>query len=86
MQETTNARYAYQPHWTILQKEESDMCQLKQSNVNIAVLRQAAIDAAVELDWTKNEPTISQETRERAQRIVKRVFVACEALDAETLA
>ncbi|MDO9010639.1 MAG: hypothetical protein Q7U78_02360 [Gallionella sp.] len=86
MQETTNARYAYQPHWITLQKEEFDMRQLKQNNVNITVLRQAAIDAAVELDWTKNEPTISQETRERAQRIVKRVFVACEALDAEALA
>ncbi|MDO8349566.1 MAG: hypothetical protein Q7S94_00245 [Gallionella sp.] len=86
MQKTTNARYACQPNWAILQKEEFDMRQLKQSNVNITVLRQAAIDAAVELDWTKNEPTISQETRERAQRIVKRVFVACEALDAEALA
>lgn len=59
---------------------------LKPGNINIAELRQAAIDAAVELDWTKNEPTVSQETRVRAQRIVKRVFVACEALDAEALA
>lgn len=62
------------------------MYTLKLGNINIAELRQAAIDAAVELDWTKNEPTISQETRVRAQRIVKRVFVACEALDAEALA
>lgn len=62
------------------------MCKLKQNNTNIAALRQAAIDAAVELDWTKNEPTLSQENRERAQRIVKRVFVACEALDTEALA
>lgn len=61
------------------------MCQLKPDNINIAQLRQAAIDAAVELDWTKNEPTLSQETRERAQRIVKRVFVACEALDTDVL-
>jgi len=62
------------------------MCKLKPDNLNIAALRQAAIDAAVELDWTKNEPTLSQETRERAQRIVKRVFVACEALDLEARA
>lgn len=62
------------------------MCKLKPDNFNIAALRQAAIDAAVELDWTKNEPTLSQETRERAQRIVKRVFVACEALDLEARA
>jgi len=62
------------------------MCQLKPGNINIAELRQAAIDAAVELDWTKNEPTVSQETRARAQHIVKRVFVACKALDAKALA
>lgn len=62
------------------------MCQLKQRNVKIATLQQAAIDAAVELDCTKNEPTISHETRERAQRIVERVFVACEALDTEASA
>lgn len=42
------------------------MCQLKPGNINIAELRQDAIDAAVELDWTKNEPTVSQETRIRA--------------------
>jgi hypothetical protein len=79
-------RCAGWPRQTILQKRKSDMCQLKPDNINIAELRQAAIDAAVELDWTKNEPTISQETRVRAQRIIKRVFVACEALDTEALA
>lgn len=50
-------------------------------NQKIAALRQAAIDAAVELDWTKNEDGISPEIKERADRIVKNVFAACEALD-----
>lgn len=51
------------------------------SNMKIIALRQAAIDAAVELDWTKNEPGVPQDIRERAQRIIERVFAACEALD-----
>lgn len=50
----------------------------------IAALRQAAIDAAIELDWTKNEPPAKPEDRQKAQRIVDRVFAACEALDGAT--
>lgn len=50
-------------------------------NMKIIALRQAAIDAAVELDWMKNEPAIKQDVRDCAQRIIERVFAACEALD-----
>lgn len=56
----------------------------EQLKLQIAALRQAAIDAAIELDWTKNEPTVKTEHRERTQRIVERVFEACEALDMVT--
>lgn len=55
-------------------------------DMRILTLRQAAIDAAVELDWTKNEPGVAQDIRERAQRIIERVFAACEALDTEVAA
>ncbi|MDO9052914.1 MAG: hypothetical protein Q7U37_03145 [Gallionella sp.] len=57
------------------------MCKCKKQHPALIELRQAAIDAAVELDWTKNEPTVKPEHSERAQRIVERVFAACEALD-----
>lgn len=49
--------------------------------LKISELRLAAIDAAIELDWTKNEPSVKPEHSERAQRIIERVFAACEALD-----
>jgi hypothetical protein len=49
-------------------------------DVQVAELRTAAIDAAVELDHTKNDATIDQAAREKAQRIIERVFTACEAL------
>jgi len=49
--------------------------------LKIATLRQAAIDAAVELDWTKNEPGVQPEIQQRAVSIIQRVFAACEALD-----
>ncbi len=49
--------------------------------LKIAALRQAAIDAAIELDWTKNEPSVKPECQQRAASIVQRVFAACEALD-----
>jgi hypothetical protein len=49
----------------------------------IQALRQASIDAAVELDWTVSElANVSKEQSERISRIVKRIFDACEALDA----
>jgi hypothetical protein len=50
-------------------------------NQKITALRKAAIDAAVELDWTKNEPGVQPEIRQRAASIIQRVFDACEALD-----
>lgn len=53
--------------------------------LKISALRQAAIDAAIELGWTKNEPTVKPEHSERAQRIIERVFAACEALDTEAI-
>ena len=49
-------------------------------DAQVSELRTAAIDAAVELDHTKNDATIDRATREKAQRIIERVFTACEAL------
>lgn len=46
----------------------------------IAVLLKAAMDAAVELDWTKNNPAIDADTRDRNQQTVERVQAACDAL------
>ena len=45
--------------------------------LKIAALRQAAI----ELDWTKNEPGVQPEIQQRASSIIRRVFDACDALD-----
>ena len=49
--------------------------------LKIAALRQAAIDASIELDWTKNEPGVQPEIQQRAASIIQRVFDAYEALD-----
>ena len=50
----------------------------------IAELRQAAIDAAVELDHVKNNPYAVGELA-KCTRIVERVFLTCEALDTEAI-
>lgn len=49
--------------------------------LKIITLRQAAIDAAVDLDRIKNDSAIDPASRERSEKIIARVFAACEALD-----
>lgn len=46
----------------------------------VAVLVKAALDVAVELDETKNNPSIDPEQRERNLQVVERVYAACNAL------
>lgn len=46
----------------------------------VAVLVKAALDAAVELDETKNNPSIDPEQRERNSQTLERVYAACNAL------
>lgn len=46
----------------------------------VAVLVKAALDAAVELDETKNNPSIDQEQKERNLQVVERVYAACNEL------
>lgn len=47
----------------------------------IAVLMKAASDAAVALDWTKNNPAIDEEQRAENLSAVERVHAACDALN-----
>lgn len=51
-------------------------------NNQVSQLRQAAIDAAVELDLTRNGADLIPEHGERIRRIIMRIFMSCEALDA----
>lgn len=50
-------------------------------NNQVSELRTAAIDAAVELDHTKNDAHMSEEALAKTRRIIENVFDACEALD-----
>lgn len=58
-------------------------CKIKlvETHQTINELRQAAIDAAVDLDEMKNNTSIDLASRNKASRIVERIFAACEALD-----
>lgn len=49
----------------------------------VSVLIKAALDAASELDWAKNHPSIDPETRDINSQTVERVYNACEALGAK---
>lgn len=49
----------------------------------VAVLVKAALDAAVELDETKNNPSIAPEQRERNSQTLERVYAACNELGVE---
>lgn len=46
----------------------------------IAVLIKAALDAAMELDYLKNEPSVTNDARESAMAIIDRLYAACEVL------
>lgn len=46
----------------------------------VAVLKKAAIDCAIELDWLKNEYFMNEEKREALTAIINRVHAAGENL------
>jgi len=50
----------------------------------VAVLNKAALDAAIELDWIKNDANISPAQKDQIINIIERVHTASQAISSAT--